>query len=148
METDSKKKVKTADAVSAYNSIKALKIGKLPKEEQFKVLRAARILKPIAAGFEDFVKDAQERLKPDDFADIADKSQRFAELTDEEKIAVNKAAAAYQRDVDECVRPEFESEKEVAWFEPLSEDSFAQIASENESVDVQTLLALQDILGQ
>ena len=142
-----KKSVKTQDALSVYNVLKSLKIAKLSKADQFAVLRAARALKPVAIGFEDFVKDAQERLKPEGFDGVIEKSQRFNTLSDEEKRAVNEAATAYQRDVDECVKPELDSFKEVDCFEPLSEDAISGIASSNEHLDVQTLMLIEDVCG-
>ncbi len=142
-----KKSVKTSDAVSVYNVLKSLKIAKMAKEDQFAVLRAARALKPVATGFDDFVKDAQERLKPEGFDEIVEKSQRFDSLTDDEKREVNTVAAAYQKDVDDCVKPELDSDKEIDSFTPLSEDAIAAIATGNEHLDVQTLMLLQDICG-
>lgn len=141
------KSVKTQDAVTVYNVLKGLKIAKLAKADQFAVLRAARALKPIAAGFEDFAKDAQERLKPEGFDAVVEKSQRFAMLGEEEKSAVNAAFNAYQKDVDECVRPELESVKEVDSFEVLSEEALSGIASANEQLDVQTLMLIEDVCG-
>lgn len=142
-----KRSVKVQDALAVYNTLKGLKIAKLDREGQFAVLRAARALKAVATGFEDFAKDAQERLKPEGFDKVVEKSQRFDTLTDDEKRAVNAAAAAYQRDVDECVRPELESVKEVDGFAPLSEDTVAAIASSNEQLDVQTLMLIEDVCG-
>lgn len=142
-----KKSVKTQDALSVYNVLKSLKIAKLSKADQFAVLRAARALKPVAIGFEDFVKDAQERLKPEGFDSVVEKSQRFDTLSDEEKRAVNEAIGAYQKDVDECVKPELESVKEVDAFEPLSEEALSGIASANEHLDVQTLMLIEDVCG-
>lgn len=142
-----KRTIKTADAVSVYNILKGLKISKLKKEEQFAVLRSARALKPIAMAFEDFVKDAQERLKPENFAKMEERRERFGELTDDEKRELNMFYMNYQKDIDDCIRPELESEKEIDSFAPLSEEALSGIASANENLDVQTLMLIEDVCG-
>lgn len=144
---EKKKTIKTADAVSVYNVLKGLHISKLVKEDQFAVLRAARALKPIAVAFEDFVKDAQGRLKPENFAKMEERRERFETLSDDEKRELNRFYLSYQKDVDDCVRPELESEKEIDVFSPLSEEALSGIASANENLDVQTLMLIEDVCG-
>ena len=133
--------------MSVYNVLKGLKISRLAKDDQFAVLRAARALKPVATGFEDFVRDAQERLQPEGFARMEGKRERFATLPDDEKRELNKFYMSYQKDVDDCVLPELESEKEVDSFTPLSEEALSGIALANENLDVQTLMLIEDVCG-
>ena len=142
------KTVKTSDAVAVYNAIKGLRIMKLEKGDMFAVLRTANALKPVAAAFEDFVKDAQERLKPEGFDSVVEKSQRFDSLTEDEKREVNRVAQAYQKDVDECVREELERDREVAGLATITDDALATIASDNDSLDVQTLVLIQQVCGE
>lgn len=139
-----KKKMKTSEAVSLYNILKGLKIGKLPKEGQFKVLRAAKAFKPGAAAFEDFLSDVRERLKPEGFDEVIEKSQRFKELPEDEKAAVNDAIGKYNKNVEECVKTELDKEIEVDPVEPLGEDSLSILAEVND-LDVQTMLMLEDL---
>lgn len=140
-----KKTMRVGDIVNAYNVLKTLKIAKLPREDQFAVLRASRALKPVATAFDDFVNDARERLKPEDFDSIVEKSQRFDSLPEEEKVRVNMAARAYQNDVDECVREEYEKAVDVDAFDSLSEEAISGIATGNDTLDVQTLLLLESL---
>lgn len=139
-----KKKMKTSEAVSLYNILKGLKIGKLPKEGQFKVLRAAKAFKPGAAAFEDFLSDVRERLKPEGFDAVIEKSQRFKELPEDEKVAVNEAIGKYNKNVEECVKTELDKEIEVDPVEPLGEDSLAILVEAND-LDVQTMLMLEEL---
>ncbi|MDE6538543.1 MAG: hypothetical protein K2M13_11005 [Muribaculaceae bacterium] len=139
-----KKRMKTSEVVSLYNVLKGLKIGKLPKEGQFMVLRAARVFKPIATAFEDFLSDVRERLKPEDFDTVVEKSQRFKELTDEEKVAVNEVIGKYNKNVEECVKTELDKTIEVDKVELFGEDNLAILAEVND-LDVQTVLMLENI---
>ena len=139
-----KKTMKTSEVVSLYNVLKGLKIGKLPKEGQFKVLRAAKAFKPIATAFEDFLSDVRERLKPEEFDAVVEKSQRFNELTDPEKIEVNDAIGKYNKTVEECVKTELDKMIEVDKVELFGEDNLAILAEVND-LDVQTVLMLENI---
>ena len=59
--------MKTIDIVNAYNVLNAAKLAKMQDTDKFTVIRAMRALKPIQADYEAAVRDAQERLKPEDF---------------------------------------------------------------------------------
>lgn len=139
-----KKTMTVKDVVDAYDVLKTLKITKLPREGQLAVLRASRALKTAATEFDDFVKDARERLKPDNFDTIVEMSQRFDSLTEAEKAEVNYAAQKYQRAVDECATAERGKTVEVDSFEPFTEEWIADIAAGND-LSVQALLLLGDI---
>ena len=139
-----KRLIKTSQAVSLYNVLKGLKIGKLPKEGQFRVLRAAKAFKPAATAFEDFLSDVRERLKPEGFDALIEKSQRFKTLPEEEKATVNEALGKYNRDIDECVKSELDKEVEADTVESIGDEALALLAEAND-LDVQTMLMLEDM---
>lgn len=139
-----KKTVKTQDVVNGYAILKTVKIGKLDKADQFKVIRNARALKPVATAFDDFVTDARERLKPEGFDEIIEKSQRFKTLSDEERADVNVAIMKHNKEVEDCVRAEAEKEVEIEMPETLSEAALSGIVTEN-NLDVQSMMLLMDL---
>lgn len=139
-----KKTVKTQDVVNGYAILKTVKIGKLDKADQFKVFRNARALKPVATAFDDFVTDARERLKPEGFDEIVEKSQRFKTLSDEERADVNVAIMKHNKEVEDCVRAEAEKEVEIEVPEGLGESALSTIATEN-NLDVQSMMLLMDL---
>lgn len=138
--------IKVSDAVRAYNALKDLGIVKLKKEDMFAVLRAANAIKPVAKAFEDFVKDVQERLRPEGFSEITEKAQKFDSLTPEEQAEVNNVIGEYQKSVNECVIEEQEKEKEVDAYRRLNEDAFGDLIQSNEKLTVDDILLLQKIL--
>ncbi len=142
-----KTKVKTSDAVAVYNTIKALRIGTLPKEDRFSILRAAKALRTVATSFDDFLKDAQERLKPEGFDALADKARAFDTLTDQEKAEVNRRLGDYQKDVDDCVKGELEREVEIEALPAIAEETLSEIAAANTGLDVQTLMLMEDLFS-
>ena len=135
-----KKTIKTRQAVTAYNVAKNLKLGKVERDDVFALLRATNALKSSATGYEDFVKDTQERLKPEDFDKIAAKYQAKEELTAKGQAAVEK----YNKDVTDCVEAELEKTVEIE-FEPLREDGLYALAAANEGLTVEAVALMQEV---
>lgn len=141
------KTMKTSEVVGVYNVLKSLKISKLKKEDQFAVIRAARALKPVATAFDDFIKDAQERLRPVGFDAVDEKRGRFEQLTAAEKEEVTAAVHSYNKDVNDCVQTEADREVEVGDFTRVSDDVIAGLVAGNEDLDIETVMILQDVIG-
>lgn len=139
--------MKTSEVVGVYNVLKSLKISKLKKEDQFAVIRAARALKPVATAFDDFIKDAQERLRPVGFDAVDEKRGRFEHLTAAEKEEVTAAVHSYNKDVNDCVQTEADREVEVGDFTRVSDDVIAGLVAGNEGLDIETVMILQDVIG-
>ena len=59
----SKKEMTTNTVLSVYKLLNDSKLTKMEDKDKFIVIKAVRKLKPIAADFDDFQKDAQEKLK-------------------------------------------------------------------------------------
>lgn len=147
--------VNVGKAVRAYrllttvktNDKEGFKLSNLETKDIFKVIRATNALKQVATSFEDFQKDAQERLKPEDWEATIEKAQKFEELSTEERVAVNRAINTYNSKVAECVSTEVEKDKEVEVYEHLSEEAFGLLVKANEHLlDLSDIILLQDIL--
>lgn len=131
----------TNQIVTAFRLINPAKLTKMENTERFALILAIRQLKKVNADFEDFLKDAQERLKPEDFDKIVSKVQAREELTPEESAIINK----YNRDVEDCVKDELDKEVELT-FEPLSEDALGRFIASND-FSVNEILAIEDVIG-
>lgn len=59
-------KVKTINAVSAYNVLKQIKTKELPAEVVLAIWKNVKALKATATSYEDAIKDAKESLKSED----------------------------------------------------------------------------------
>lgn len=145
---ETKRTIKVKDAVRVYNVVKAMKLTDVKKDDRIAVLKVTRALKAVAGPFDDFVRDAQERLRPEGFDEVLEKARRWDGLTPEEKEAVNAAITGYNKELEECVNPEGEKEVEIEGFEPLSDDTLAAIPSSNADIDADTLLLIQDTVGR
>lgn len=151
--------MKTIDIINAYNVLNAAKLTKLADADKFTVIRAMRQLKPIYTGYEDAVKDAQERLKPEDFDALqkraADwnathKDKQLKDLTPEERTTLDGINAAYRdytSKVEECIRDIAETEKTLDYTR-LSQDAFGKLLESNPDWKMQEILGVADVLGE
>ena len=142
--------MKKKDVVSAYGSLNSAKLSKMEDNAKFKVIKALRQIKKVNSEYEDFLKDAQEKLKGDDFESMKEKVQKWQEegeksnLPMSERIAINKFFTEYNNSVSKCMKEEEEKEVDLD-YEKLTEDEFKAFVSSND-FDVQTMVLMQDIL--
>lgn len=151
--------MKTIDIINAYNVLNAAKLTKLADADKFTVIRAMRALKPIHTDYEEAVKDAQERLKPEGFDDLqrraADwnaihKDKKLTDLTPEERTTlegINAAYRDYTTKVEECIRDIAEKEKELDYTR-LTEEAFGKLLESNPDWTMQQILAVADVLEE
>lgn len=122
--------------VEAYKVLGEAKVTKLEESEVIKVVKARKAMRPIADEYEAFLKDCQEKFKPENWDKIQGNLQKWQQegekttLTEEERIEVNKAIIGYQVKIDKAVKDELEKEVEVN-IEVLKEDSATKLLVEN-----------------
>lgn len=142
--------MKTKQVVEVYNTLNGAKLSKMEDKDKFLVIKAMRQLKPISTAYEEFVKDAQEKLKGDNFEDIQKKAQKWQEegentsLSLEERREINTYLNGYNNKVVECLKEEVEKDNELN-YEKISDDAFGKLVSSND-FDVKTIMNLQDAL--
>lgn len=155
--------IKAEKIISAYNIInqrtseqeiegkrvvrEGFKISSLETKDIFVFLRARNTFKPVAEAYADFQKTANDDLKPENWDEIVEKSRKFNELPEAEKITVNKVIMDYQGKVSECIGTELEKEKEIDAYEHLSEEAFGAIVKGNRQLDAVEIALLQEILA-
>lgn len=133
---------KTTDqVVTAYRLINSARLSKMEDAEKFALIKAARRLKGVSNDFEELLKDAQEKLKPDGFDGIIRKVQAKEELTGVESEKLRK----YNTDVQACVQGELEKEVELD-FAPLTEEAIGRLIASND-FSVSEILAVEDVIG-
>lgn len=128
-------KVKTI--IEAYKLLGNAKVSNLDDADKSKILKARKAMRPIADEFEAFLKDAQELFKPEDWEEVQGKISQWQQegekttLSEEERIAINKALIGYQSSIDKAVKAELEKEIEIE-IEKLSEGSDIKLMSAND----------------
>lgn len=135
-------KTTTEKAVIAYRILNNAKLGKMKDEGKFAVIKIMKELKPVATGYDDFIKDAAEKLKPEGIEEIQAKLQGKGELSAEEQALWNE----YNEKVQKCVQDELNKEVEVTC-EPLKEEDFGALIASNDFA-VGEIMALDEVIGE
>lgn len=149
--------MKVKDIVEAYNVINSAKLTKMQDAEKFTLIKAMKALKPVKTQYEDFVKDAQEKLKDEAHEDWVKRAQEWREKHGESKpgdltaedvkevTAINEYFNAYNKKVDECVKEE--ADKDVRpEYARLSEEAFGKLLASNEDWNVEKAVMLSDLV--
>lgn len=121
--------------------LESAKLTKLEGAKKFKVIKAIRQLKKVAADFDDELKYAQEKLKPENFDAIVEKLRKQEQTSNEENEIIRK----YDSEVSEYMKSELEKEISLD-FEPLSQEEMYLLADSNPEWNVAQLTAVQDAI--
>ena len=130
-------KMKTIDAAVAYNALNAAKLTKMDDADKVKVLKTLRNLKAVATPYFDFVRDAEEKMKPEGYDGMQRKAQQWqaegqkTTLTAAEQLELDRFFKQYRKSVDEAAREEGDKEVEVK-IGKLSEDAFQKLVASND----------------
>lgn len=118
------------------------RISKMKDGDKFNIVRIMKELKPVAADYDDYIKDAAERLKPEGVEAVQAKIQQKAPLSPDEQTVWAK----YNSDVEKCLQEELAKEIEFS-FAPLSEEGFKGLLDSNDFTMAE-IMALYDVIGQ
>ena len=130
-------KVSVKKIVEAYKMLGEAKVSKLEESEVVKVIKARKAMRPVAEDFEAFLKDAQDKFKPECWDDVQKKISQWQEeggnttLTDAEKRGVNTVVVEYQNSINKAINEELEREIEIE-IEKLKDGSDVKLMSAND----------------
>ena len=149
--------MKTIDVVNAFSALNGAKLAKMEDKEKFTLIKAMKALKPIKNEYEDFVKDAREKLKGDNHEDMLKRVEEWrtkhndtkpSDFTAAELKELNEINAYfndYNKKVEECVKEE--ADKEVSSeYVRLSEDAFGRLLTSNDDWDVEKMMLAAEVL--
>lgn len=122
--------MKLKQLFTAYKTLGEAKVTKLEPSEVLKIVKARKAMRPHAESYEAFLKDCQEKFKPEFWDDIQAKAQKWDELSDLEKKGVNTVLMEYNNKINLAILEELEKEVELT-VEKLNEDSITKILQEN-----------------
>lgn len=146
--------MQTKQVVEAYALINKSKLTKMEDADKFTVIKAIRALKPIYTAYEEYIKDAQEKLKGENHDEMVKKGEEFnrnnknvADLTPEELSSlkeVNNYFRAYNGSLQKLIEEELS--KEVApEYERLSEAALKKFIASND-FSVEECIKVSDVL--
>lgn len=124
------------DAVACYKRLGEATVASLDEVEIIKIVKARKELRKYSEECEAYLKDCQEKFKPEGWEDMQTKIaqwQREGEhttLTEAERAEINGVIVGYTKKVDVAMKEELEREVEVQLC-PLKIESVAKIVAEN-----------------
>ena len=149
--------MKTIDVVNAFAALNGAKLAKMDDKEKFTLIKAMKVLKPIKNDYEDFVKDAREKLKGDNHEEMVKRVEEWRTKHNDTKPAdftaaelkelneINTYFNDYNKKVEECVKEE--ADKEVSpEYVRLSEDAFGRLLTSNDDWDVENMMLAAEVL--
>lgn len=123
--------MKVKEIVSAYKTLGEAKVNNLEESEIIKILKARKAMRFIAEDFNEFLKEVQDKFKPENFEEIQFKLQNWAELSDEDKVKMTNILKEYESKINTVVKDELEKEIELE-LEKLNENSIGKLLKNNE----------------
>ena len=129
--------MKIKEIVNAYKALGEAKVSNLEESEIHKVVNNRKIMRTIAEEFEAFLKDCQEKFKPENWDELQQKIQQWQQegekttLTEEERIVINKAIIKYQQLITKAIQDEEDKNVDIT-VEKLSEDSITKLLKHND----------------
>lgn len=122
--------------VECYNVLDKTKATKLEVADVIKILDARKAMRPTAIDYDAFLKDCQEKFKPEDWDNIQrdllkwQNEGKNTTLSEERRIELNKAVIGYQNNINQALKSELEREIELN-IESLSKEARVKLMVEN-----------------
>jgi hypothetical protein len=129
--------MKVKEIVSAYRVLGEAKVSNLEESEIKKVVLNRKAMRNIVEEFEAFLKDCQEKFKPENWDELQSKIQQWQQegdkttLSEEERIEINKAIIEYQVKINNAIKEEENRIVEMN-IEKLSEESITKLLKHND----------------
>lgn len=123
--------MKLKEIVNAYKALGEAKVSSLEESEILKIVKARKAMRSIVEDFEAFLKDVQEKFKPENLEELQIKAQKWSELSNEEKMEINKTFRQYEQAINTALLEEQEKEFELN-IDKLSEESVSKLLKDNE----------------
>lgn len=123
--------MKLKEVVSLYKILGEAKVSNLDESEIIKIVKARKLIRQIAEEYDAFLKDVQEKFKPENFEYIQNALQNWNSIDDQERIEVNKIVRTYELKINAAVEEELEKDVDIV-LDKLSEESVTKLLKHND----------------
>ena len=123
--------MKLKEVVSLYKILGEAKVSNLDESEIIKIVKARKLIRQSAEEYDAFLKDVQEKFKPENFEYIQNALQNWNNIDDQERIEVNKVVRNYELKINAAVAEELEKDVDII-LDKLSEESVTKLLKYND----------------
>lgn len=122
--------MKQKEIIEAYRMLGEANIKTLEDKDAVIIIKDRMAMRSHVEAYDALLKDAQEKLKPENLEAMQEKTQGWDKLSNEERRSVNEFFRAYQEKIDAVCVPELEKEVECN-IEKISLESAMKLLKEN-----------------
>lgn len=122
--------MKQKEIIEAYRMLGEANIKTLEDKDAVIIIKDRMAMRPHAEAYDALLKDAREKLKPENLEAMQEKTQNWDKLSNEERRSVNEFFKSYQEKIDTVCGPELEKEVECN-IEKISLESAMKLLKEN-----------------
>ena len=122
--------MKQKEIIEAYKLLGEANIKTLEDKDAVVIIKNRMAMRPHAEAYDALLKDAQEKLKPENLEAMQEKTQGWDKLSNEERRSVNEFFRAYQEKIDAVCIPELEKDIECS-IEKIPLDAGMKLLKEN-----------------
>ena len=122
--------MKLKEIVSTYKLLGEAKVMNLTEEEVLTIVIARKKMRALAMEYDEYLKDVQDKFRPDNFDELVIKAQNWDELSKEEQQSISNQLKAYEKKVNNIVKEELNKIVEIE-IQPLSEECLAKLIKMN-----------------
>lgn len=129
--------MKLKEAVSLYKTLGDAKVSVLSESDITIIVKIRKSLRAIVEDYDAFLKDCQDKFKPEDWDDIQEKINKWQQegentsLSLEERVEINKTVLNYQNKINSAVKEELEKNINID-VEKLSEEAAVKLLKHND----------------
>ena len=139
------KNLKVSDVAAVNALLSKANMNKGDVSAKLALVAAIIATKKVATDYNDFVSVTQEKLRPEDFAQMQEKASR-KDLSQAEIIELNRYFFEYQSLVDRAIKEEADKLVEVD-IKPWTDEQFATLLESNEGYTGAQMVLLREILA-
>lgn len=122
--------MKQKEIIEAYRMLGEANIKTLEDKDAVIIIKDRMAMRSHVEAYDALLKDAQEKLKPENLEAMQEKTQGWDKLSNEERRSVNEFFKSYQEKIDTVCGPELEKEVECN-IEKISLESAMKLLKEN-----------------
>lgn len=134
-----------------YGLLKQSRTTKMDDQGRLKILRIIKALRPAATEYDADMNEARKKMEDERFSEMSALAEKWDTeggdaLSAEEKVAVNRYFANYQKRVNDAAAALGGKPKDVK-LEKITPDEFQRLISSNDYTGEQMMLLDDTILG-
>lgn len=135
--------MKTYELLNINDEFNRLPLGKLTVAQRAALTRTICALSQARKPFDESLKEAREKLKPEGFDELAGKKSR----TDEEETRYKALVDEYNEAVQAAIQPNLEAEATLTVAKPMTQEELLALADAAPEWTAGHIVYLQEALG-